>query len=64
MAKYIQIIGFSLILIGATIIGLSMTMGWNNSNLASFGSVAMVIAGLITYVIAGKAVLSDDAKKK
>ena len=64
MAKKIQLIGFLLILIGATIIALSMTMGWNNSNWASFGSVATIIAGLITYVIAGKIVLSEDAKKK
>ena len=64
MAKKIQLVGFLLILLGATIIALSMTMGWNNSNLASFGSVAMIIAGLVTYVMAGKAILSEEAKKK
>jgi uncharacterized membrane protein len=64
MAKYIQIIGFLLIIIGAVLIALSMNMGWNNNNLISFGSVVLVIAGLITYVFAGKEVLSEKAKEK
>ena len=63
MTKNIQIIGFSLILIGAVLIALSMTMGWNNNNAISFSSVAMVIAGLITYVFAGKASLEENMKK-
>ena len=64
MAKYIQILGFLLIIVGGVIIALSMTMGWNNNNWFNFGSVALVIAGLLTYVYAGKAVLSENAKKK
>ena len=64
MAKYIQIIGFLLIIIGAILIALSMNMGWNNNNLISFGSVVLVIAGLITYVFAVKEVLSEKAKEK
>ena len=64
MAKYIQIIGFLLIIIGAVLIALSMNMGWNNNNLISFGSVVLVIAGLITYVFAGKEVLREKAKEK
>ncbi|MBQ5888218.1 MAG: hypothetical protein IIW77_02960 [Bacteroidaceae bacterium] len=63
MTKNIQIIGFALILIGAVLIALSMTMGWNNNNAISFGSVGMVISGLITYVIAGKKALSENIKK-
>jgi hypothetical protein len=38
-------------------------MGWNNNNAISFGSVGMVISGLITYVIAGKKALSENIKK-
>ena len=64
MAKYIQILGFLLIIVGGVIIALSMTMGWNNNNKINFGSVALVIAGLLTYIYAGKAVLSEKAKKK
>lgn len=64
MAKNIQILGFVLIIIGAILIALSMTMGWNNSNALSFGSVAMIIAGIITYIYAGKKMLSEDIDKK
>ena len=64
MAKKIQIIGFLLIIIGAVLIALSMTMGWNNNNTISFGSVGLVIAGLITYVFAGKSLLDENIKKK
>ena len=63
MAKKIQIIGLVLILIGAVIISLSMTMAWNNYNAISFGAVALVIAGLITYIFAGKKAISEDIKK-
>jgi hypothetical protein len=63
MAKKIQIIGLVLILIGAVIISLSMTMAWNNYNAISFGAVGLVIAGLITYIFAGKKAISDEIKK-
>ena len=63
MAKKIQLIGFILIIVGAVLISLSMTMAWNNNNLISFGSVALVVAGIITYVIASKRVISGDIKK-
>lgn len=63
MAKKIQIIGLILIIIGAVIISLSMTMAWNNSNAISFGAVALVIAGLITYIFAGKKTISEEFKK-
>ena len=63
MAKKIQIIGLVLILIGAVIISLSMTMAWNNYNAISFGAVALVIAGLITYIFAGKKAISEEFKK-
>ena len=63
MAKKIQLLGLVLIIIGAVLISLSMTLAWNNYNAVSFGSVALIIAGLITYVYAGKKVISDDIKK-
>ena len=63
MAKKIQIIGLVLILIGAVIISLSMTLAWNNSNAISFGSAGLVIAGIVTYVLAGKKALNDDITK-
>ena len=63
MAKKIQLIGIVLVLIGAIIIALSMTLGWNNGNLLNFGSVFLVIAGLITYVYAGKQILGEDINK-
>lgn len=63
MAKKIQIIGFLLIIIGAVLISLSMTLAWNNCNAISFGSVGLIIAGLITYVYAGKKGIGDNIKK-
>ena len=64
MAKYIQILGFLLIIVGGIITALSMTMGWNNNNWISFGSVALIIVGLLTYIYAGKVALSENAKEK
>jgi hypothetical protein len=64
MAKKIQLIGFILIIVGAVLISLSMTMAWNNSNAISFGSAVLVIAGIITYVFAGKKAINDEITKK
>ena len=64
MATKIKFIGFILIIIGAILISLSMTLAWNNYNAISFGSVALVIAGIITYVYAGKKEISDDIENK
>ena len=63
MAKKIQLLGIILIVIGAVLISLSMTMAWNNCNALSFGSAALTILGIITYVYAGKKAISDDIKK-
>ena len=63
MTKKIQLIGFVLIIIGAILISLSMTLAWNNYNAISFGSVALIIAGLVTYVYSGKKGINDDIKK-
>ena len=62
MAKNIQLIGLLLVFIGAVVIALSMTMGWNNSNLINFGSAGIIIAGLITYIYAGKKIMDDQMK--
>ena len=64
MAKKIQLIGFILILIGAILISLSMTLAWNNYNAISFGSAALVIIGIITYIYAGKKEIGDEIEKK
>lgn len=64
MAKKIQILGFILIIVGAILISLSMTMAWNNSNAISFGSAGLVIAGLVTYVVASKKAINDDITNK
>lgn len=64
MAKYIQILGYVLIIIGAILIALSMTMGWNNSNIINFGSVILIIAGIITYIFASKEILGEDINNK
>ena len=64
MAKYIQILGYVLIIIGAILIALSMTMGWNNSNIINFGSVILIIAGIITYIFASKKILGEDINNK
>ena len=64
LAKKIQLIGFILIIIGAILISLSMTLAWNNYNFITFGSVALIIIGLITYVFAGKKGINDNITKE
>jgi membrane-bound ClpP family serine protease len=59
MASKIKNLGLVLIIIGAILIILSHYLGWNNSNLVNMGSLAMIIAGLITYIIAGKKLLQE-----
>ena len=59
MASKIKNLGLALIIIGAILIILSHYLGWNNSNLVNMGSLAMIIAGLITYIIAGKKLLQE-----
>ena len=59
MASKIKNLGLVLIIIGAILIILSHYLGWNNSNLVNMGSLAMIIAGLITYIVAGKRLLQE-----
>ena len=59
MASKIKIAGLVLFIIGAILIILSHFMGWNNLNLLNFGSVAIMIVGLITYIAAGRKALEE-----
>ena len=59
MASKIQNIGLLLIILGALLSISSHFFGWNNSNLVNLGSLAMVIAGLIAYRVAGKRLLQE-----
>lgn len=54
MANKIKILGIVLFIIGAILIILSHFLGWNNSNLVNFGSVALMIIALVVYIIANK----------
>ena len=60
MANKIKIAGLVLFIIGAILIILSHFLGWNNINLVNFGSVALMIIGLITYIVAYKKVIEDN----
>ncbi len=60
MANKLKTLGFALIIVGAIIIILSHFLGWNNYNSVNLGSVALMIAGLITYIKASKKVREQD----
>ena len=60
MAKNIQYTGMAMIIIGAIILILSHAFGWNNYNWVNVGSVTFMIAGLITYILAGKKALEEN----
>ncbi|MBR3916414.1 MAG: hypothetical protein IKJ49_04635 [Bacteroidaceae bacterium] len=60
MANKLKSLGFALIIIGAVIIILSHFLGWNNYNSVNLGSVALMIAGLITYIKASKKIREQD----
>ena len=60
MANKIKIAGLILFIIGAILIILSHFLGWNNINLVNFGSVALMIIGLITYIVAYKKVIEEN----
>ncbi|MBR3877790.1 MAG: hypothetical protein IKJ23_06375 [Bacteroidaceae bacterium] len=60
MANKLKSLGFALIIVGAIIIILSHFLGWNNYNSVNLGSVALMIAGLITYIKASKKIREQD----
>jgi hypothetical protein len=59
MASKLKIAGIAVFIIGAILIILSHFLGWNNMNIVNFGSIALMIAGLITYIMANKKILEE-----
>ncbi|MBO7272286.1 MAG: hypothetical protein J6U89_05365 [Bacteroidaceae bacterium] len=59
MASKLKIAGIAVFIIGAILIILSHFLGWNNMNIVNFGSIALMIAGLVTYIMANKKILED-----
>lgn len=46
--------GKILMIIGAIILILSFFCGWNNNNVVLFGSIALIVAGIVAYIILNK----------
>lgn len=59
MASKIKIAGIVVFIIGAILTILSHYLGWNNMNIVNMGSVALMVVGLITYIIASKKILEE-----
>ena len=59
MASKIKNLGLALIVIGAILSISSHYLGWNNINFVNLGSVVLIIAGIITYIIASKKLLQE-----
>jgi hypothetical protein len=59
MASKIKIAGIAVFIIGAILVILSHFLGWNNMNFVNLGSVALMVAGLITYIAASKKILEE-----
>ncbi len=59
MASKLKIAGIVIFIIGAILIILSHFLGWNNMNIVNFGSIALMIAGLVTYIMANKKILEE-----
>ncbi len=54
MKGFLQSLGIILMIIGSIILILSYFMGWNNLNGVQFGGVALIIVGVIVYIILNK----------
>ena len=59
MASKLKIAGIAVFIIGAILIILSHFLGWNNMNIVNFGSIALMIAGLVAYIYASKKILEE-----
>lgn len=59
MASKLKIAGIVIFIIGAILIILSHFLGWNNLNIVNFGSIALMVAGLVTYIMANKKILEE-----
>ena len=60
MASKLKIAGIATFIIGAILIILSHFAGWNNFNFVNLGSVALMVAGLVTYIYASKKILEEE----
>ena len=60
MKTFLQNLGIILIVLASVLLILSHFLGWNNINLVNFGSVALMIIGLITYIVAYKKVIEEN----
>ena len=54
MKGFLQSLGIILMIIGSIILILSYFMGWNNINGVQFGGIALIIIGVIVYIILNK----------
>lgn len=54
MKSFLQSIGIIVMIIGSILLILSHFLGWNNNNGVQFGSIALIIIGLIVYIILNK----------
>ena len=58
MNSNLKALSLAIIVIAAVILILSYFLGWTNNNSVQFGSLALMIVGLIAYIIFGKRAIS------
>lgn len=54
MKTFKQIIGIILMILGSIALILSYFLGWNNINGVQFGAMALIIVGVVLYIILNK----------
>ncbi|MEG2514115.1 MAG: hypothetical protein RSA92_02160 [Bacteroidaceae bacterium] len=54
MKSLLKYLGIILIVIGSIILAVSFSMGATNNNVILGGSLALIVAGLISYIIINK----------
>lgn len=54
MKDFKKELGKLLMIIGAIILILSFFCGWNNNNGILFGSMGLIVAGIVVYIIMNK----------
>ena len=54
MKDFKKELGKLLVIIGAILLILSYFCGWNNSNVILIGSMALIIVGVVVYIIMNK----------
>ena len=50
MNAFLKNLGIILIIIAAVVLILSHLLGWNNINAVQFGSIGLMIVGLVAYI--------------